>query len=202
MTIGAIAFDFGGVLTQPPARGFEEYARELGIPDSALAEYFIGGEMMARLEVGLISGRDFFRHVCVDAEQRYGARIDIRRLAAAAKAAETLDPAMITFVRELSTRMPVALLTNNVSSAGWRESFPFELFTTVVDSSEVGVRKPEPEIYRALIERLGLAPADILFVDDLPANVAGATAVGIDAVLFTVLADLLRDLANRGLPKP
>jgi epoxide hydrolase-like predicted phosphatase len=202
MSIGAIAFDFGGVLTPPPARAFEDYARELGIPDRALAGYFIGGEMMARLEVGAISGREFFRHVCVDAEQRYGRRIDIRRLAAAAKSAETLEPAMITFVRELSARMPVALLTNNVSSATWRETFPFELFTVVVDSSEVGVRKPEPEIYRALIQRLGLEPAEILFVDDLPANVAGAEAVGLDGVLFTGLDALLRELAERGLPDP
>ncbi|WP_326835361.1 HAD family phosphatase [Amycolatopsis rhabdoformis] len=202
MTIGAIAFDFGGVLTQPPARGFEEYARELGIPDPALAQYFLGGEMMARLEVGALSPRDFFRHVCVDAEEKYGQRIDIRRLAAAATAAETLDPAMIAFVRELSTHLPIALLTNNVASASWRATFPFDLFTTVVDSSEVGVRKPEPEIYQALIERLGLAPAEILFVDDLPANVTGATAVGIDAVLFTGLADLHQTLADRGLPHP
>jgi putative hydrolase of the HAD superfamily len=199
MTVRAVAFDFGGVLTQPPARAFEEYARELAIPDHALADYFTASEMMARLEVGAISSREFFKHVCVDAERRFGARLDIQRLAAAARTAEQLDPGMMTFVRELSGQVPVALLTNNVASATWRRDFPFGLFTASIDSSEIGVRKPDPEIYRVLVGRLDLEPSSIVFVDDLPANVAGAEDVGLRGLLFTGVDALRSTLAQYGV---
>ena len=59
--------------------------------------------------------------------------------------------------------------------------------------------KPDPAIYRALLERNGLAAKDCLFIDDSPKNVDGAKAVGMDAVQFTDPATLRRDLIQRAL---
>ncbi|MCO5305956.1 MAG: HAD-IA family hydrolase, partial [Microthrixaceae bacterium] len=59
-----------------------------------------------------------------------------------------------------------------------------ELFDDVVDSSAVGLRKPDPRIYELSLSRLGVAAPDTVFIDDAPGNVAGARAVGMNAVLI------------------
>jgi putative hydrolase of the HAD superfamily len=202
MTVTAVAFDFGGVLTHTAFGGLDAYGAELGLPADALARYFRDDPKMAALEVGEITSRDFMKYVCVDAEQRYGQRIDIRRLGAAAGEGERLNPEMIEFVERLGAGCDVALVTNNVAAAGWRADFPFHLFGVVVDSSEVGVRKPDPRIYRALLERLDRDPEEVAFVDDLPRNVEAAAALGLRPVLFTGPADCRERLAELGVAVP
>lgn len=184
-TVDAVAFDFGGVLTHTAFGGLAEYERELGLPADAIVTRFRDGGQMARLEVGEISSREFFKGVCVDVQRQHGQRLDIRRLAGAASAGERLNPAMLALVERVGRRCRTALLTNNVAGAGWRASFPFELFAVVVDSSEVGVRKPDPASYAELLRRLELPAERVAFVDDLPRNVAAAAEAGIHPVLFT-----------------
>jgi putative hydrolase of the HAD superfamily len=80
----------------------------------------------------------------------------------------------------------LALITNNVreGSATWRALVPVdELFDVVVDSSEVGMRKPNPAIFHHALERLGVAPHAAVFLDDTPGNVEGARRAGLAAIL-------------------
>lgn len=74
-----------------------------------------------------------------------------------------------------------------------------QVFRDVVVSGQAGLLKPDPAIYRLLLDRNGLDPADCVFVDDSPANVEGALALGIDAIRFTDAEDLAHALAGRGL---
>jgi epoxide hydrolase-like predicted phosphatase len=185
MAVTAVAFDFGGVLTHSAFAGFAAYGAELGLPDEALVTFFRDDPQMGLLETGQITSREFMKYVCIEAERRHGQRIDMRRLAEAAAQALVLNPAMMTFVEEVGRHATVALLTNNVAEAAWRETFPFHLFSVVVDSSEVGVRKPDPKIYSALLERLDRPAQEVAFVDDLRVNVDAAEALGIHPVLFT-----------------
>lgn len=80
-----------------------------------------------------------------------------------------------------------ALCTNNVKegSKGWRELLPVdELFDAVVDSSEVGMRKPDPRIYRHTLDLIGVEDAArAVFLDDHPGNVAGAERAGLAGLL-------------------
>jgi epoxide hydrolase-like predicted phosphatase len=82
----------------------------------------------------------------------------------------------------------VGLLTNNVreGSASWRAKIPVdELFEVVVDSCEVGMRKPNPAIYLLALELLGVTdPSTAVFLDDAPGNVDGARRAGLHAILF------------------
>jgi len=91
-------------------------------------------------------------------------------------------------IRELKRDgLAVALLTNNVKEFGdaWRAMFPVdELFEVVVDSSAVGIRKPDERIYRLTCERIGVEPAAAIFVDDNRDNVEAAQGVGMAAVHF------------------
>ena len=183
--VAAVAFDMGGVLTHTSFGGLEAYAADLGLPEGLLTGYFRGHPQMVLLETAKISSREFFKFVCVDCEQRTGTRLDIRELASAAAKGEVLNPVMLELVDEVHRDCTTALLTNNVAEAGWRATFPFDLFDVVIDSSQVGVRKPDPRIYEELIRRLGVPAEAIAFVDDLPENLPPAARLGIRAVLFT-----------------
>ncbi|UNX53213.1 HAD family phosphatase [Georgenia sp. TF02-10] len=74
------------------------------------------------------------------------------------------------------------------------------LLDGVVVSGQEGVIKPDPAIFRVLLERYGLDPASTVFVDDSPANVATAAALGLHARVFTTAATLRADLRALGLP--
>jgi putative hydrolase of the HAD superfamily len=76
-------------------------------------------------------------------------------------------------------------------------------FDQVTFSCELGVIKPQPEIYRHAIENLQIAPAEGLFIDDRPQNIEGARAVGLRVELFTTWEEFRKqDLARYGLPEP
>jgi putative hydrolase of the HAD superfamily len=91
-------------------------------------------------------------------------------------------------IRDLKRRgIRLGLLTNNVKEFGehWRTMFPLDdLFEEVVDSSHVGMRKPEREIYELTCSRMGIVPTEAVFIDDNADNVAAARAYGMEAVHF------------------
>ncbi|HBU02942.1 MAG TPA: hypothetical protein DEA70_00505 [Acidimicrobiaceae bacterium] len=83
-----------------------------------------------------------------------------------------------------------AVVTNNVrefadmgDGRGWRRMVPMEHMTVVVDSSVVGMRKPDGEIFTHLLSELGVAADEAVLVDDTPVNLDGARSVGMQAVL-------------------
>lgn len=103
----------------------------------------------------------------------------------------------------LARQVPLFAITNWAA-----ETWPMALdayprlgrvFRDVVVSGQAGLLKPEPAIYRLLLDRNGLDAGDCIFVDDSPANVEGARALGIDAIRFTGAGELLRALAARGV---
>jgi epoxide hydrolase-like predicted phosphatase len=199
MPITAVAFDFGGVLARSPSQALDAYAADLGLPDGTFLPFFRGDPQMAALETGTISGRDFFKYVCIEVEARHGVRVDIRALAGAAAVGETLDPRMLDLVREVRERCATALLTNNVREAGWRATFPFDLFDVVVDSSEVGVRKPDPVIYQSLLARLDRPASEVAFVDDFVENLPPAAAIGISTIAFADEEQCRTELTRLGV---
>jgi len=111
-------------------------------------------------------------------------------------------------IRELKGRgLRLGLLTNNVKEFGdhWRTMFPLEeLFEEVVDSSHVGMRKPEREIYEITCSRMAIQPAEAVFVDDNADNVMAAREFGMEAVHFredpwAAIAELDAILERRGV---
>jgi len=93
------------------------------------------------------------------------------------------DDAMIDAVRTARAGGVKTGLITNSWGLGIYERAPMDLFDATVISGDVGLHKPQPEIYRLACERLGVEPDDAVFVDDLRENVAGAEAVGMTAVL-------------------
>jgi putative hydrolase of the HAD superfamily len=110
-------------------------------------------------------------------------------------------------MRDLKAQgLRVGLLTNNVKEFGehWRATFPIDMCDDIVDSSHVGMRKPEREIYALACERLAIAPGEAVFVDDNADNVAAARAFGMETVHFgadpwVALGELDAILERRGV---
>jgi epoxide hydrolase-like predicted phosphatase len=199
--ITAIVFDLGGVITVPPFEGLVAYERELGLPTGALSRYFRGHELMHRLERGEITAREFWKTLGTEVEADHGVRLQLAEVAAAADQGSALRPEMLDLVRDLHGRYTLALLTNNVKEAvTWREQLPHELFDVLIDSSAVGLRKPDPRIYELLLERLDRPAAEVVFIDDFEENLPPAAALGIATVVFDSPEQLRAELAARGCP--
>ena len=189
----ALICDFGGVLTTPLGNSFAAWSRESGIPleevgrAMAAATERHGVHPLFVLERGEITQEEFLRRI--DAELVEGQSLD-GMLDVYFTHLER-NPEMIAYAGELRARgLRTALLTNNVREwePRWRALLPEieEIFEVVVDSGFVGMRKPEPEIYRLTLERLGggLEPQDCVFVDDIEVNCETARELGMTAVRF------------------
>ncbi len=115
------------------------------------------------------------------------------------------DPAMLTWVAALQQHgLRTAVLSNMVPEVlqAMRTQPRFAWlsgFTHLTWSCELHIAKPDPAIYLHTCERLGVAPADALLLDDKPENIRGAEAIGMQGILFTDIAHLRQDLAARGL---
>ncbi len=110
----------------------------------------------------------------------------------------------VDILRELRDAGVALYALTNWSAETWPialERYPFlAWFQGIVVSGEVGAAKPEPEVFRVLVERYGVVPASSVFIDDQPANVEAARRLGFRAIRFTDAGAARRELAALGLP--
>jgi putative hydrolase of the HAD superfamily len=141
------------------------------------------------LERGECSGAEFEQILAARLLRVDGAAVAPEGLLRRMFAASLPVPAMYDTIRTLrAAGFSTALLSNSWGCDEYpRADFP-GLFDTVVLSGEVGMRKPEKEIFLHAAETLGLAPAECVFIDDMEANVAAAQACGMTGVLHTETA--------------
>lgn len=194
--IRAVISDFGGVLTNRLIEAFAAFQDETGISTEQLGRGMQrvaerdGEYPLFRLERGEISERDFLEHLSWGLELELGHRPTLHRFREVYFEALHPNEPMLDLMRELRGRgLRMAILTNNVREWEelWRSKLPLdEIFELIVDSAWVGMRKPDHEIYRLTIDRLGegLEPSDCLFVDDNELNVEAARELGMTAVQF------------------
>ena len=104
---------------------------------------------------------------------------------------------LIAWFHAQRPRYRTAILTNSFVGSREQEEARYG-FTSLCDlaiySHEVGMRKPDPRIYARACERLGVAPAEIVFLDDVPANIDAARAFGLQGVLFENTAQAIADI--------
>jgi epoxide hydrolase-like predicted phosphatase len=185
----ALLLDYGGVLTGPVHTSFARFERDLGIPPGRSFEVLVaasrttGGGVIGALERGemtLEAFDAFLRGLLQDAGHALDPGIELLAgMFAAMEPAGTLWELVAT-VRERGVR--TGLLSNS-----WGYGlYPFDrleqLFDDLVLSGQVGLRKPDPAIYRLAADRLGVALEACVFVDDLERNVEVATELGMVGV--------------------
>ncbi len=172
--IRSVMFDFGGVITASPFDAFGRYERDHGLPEGLLRQINSSdpdGNAWAQLERGDIDFPSFCS--LFEAEARVlGFEVDAS--AVVGVLGGEVRPQMVEAVRHCSSRFKTACLTNNFASmeAGLRADVAdvFALFDAVLESSRLGVRKPDPEFYRLACEALAVAPHEVVFLDDLGVN--------------------------------
>jgi putative hydrolase of the HAD superfamily len=180
--IRALVVDFGGVLTTSIWPAFAAFCEEEGLAPDAARDLFRDDaealKLLRGLETGEIADADF--------EQRFGALLGVvepEGLIPRMFAGLGPDMEMVEAVRAARRGGVKTGLIWNSWGLGIYERAPIDLFDAAVISGEVGLHKPQPEIYRLACERLEVDPAAAVFVDDLRENCDGAERVGMTAVL-------------------
>ncbi len=200
--------DWGGVLSAPiltsvrawiDADGIDwESYRAVMRPWVSQAYGIDGGpNPVHALERGECSGAEFERILAARLRRLDGAPVVADGLLRRMFAGLVPVPAIYDTIRALRVAgLRTALLSNSWGCDEYpRADFP-ALFDTVVLSGEVGMRKPEPEIFRHAAQTLGLPPEECVFIDDMPANVAAAQACGMTGVLHSETAATARALQD------
>lgn len=187
----AILWDFGGVFTTSPFESFATYERQKGLPEGLIRTVNTRNpdtNAWARLERNEISVDEFDAAFAVESAT-LGHRVpgyEVIRLLFG-----EVRPAMVEALRRCRQHFHTACITNNFGTIGpeavsptraaaWKEVST--LFEFVLESSKVGVRKPEPAIYLMACEKLGVAPTEAVFLDDLGINLKPARALGMRTV--------------------
>ena len=197
--IRAVFFDLGKVLLdfdwEAVCKGATAYC---DMEPVRMVRWIATSRQTYEYESGRLTSHQFFEHARV----ALGFRGEFEDFAGLWSDIFTEIPETVALVRELKGRVPLALLSNtNEMHMDWvmrRWSF-MRLFDSMVLSFREGCAKPEPEIYRRALATMAVEPADAFFVDDRPENIAGALAVGMDAVPFTDAVALRAALMARGL---
>ena len=205
MTVSAVVFDLGGVLTESPMTAFTAYEEEAGLPPGLIVRLNSTDpdtNAWARFERNELDVAGF--SAAFEAEAlAAGHRVEAGRVLAALRG--ELRPPMVEAVRRLrAAGLPLALLSNNV--APMERSGPvgelLGLFDAVVESSVEGVRKPEPEIYRRALTRLSdavgrtIEATDCAYLDDLGINLKPARELGFSTIKVVDPAAALAELSE------
>jgi epoxide hydrolase-like predicted phosphatase len=212
--IEGVIFDYGGVISVPVFHDLGPVDDELGVERGSLHRLLFGepGAPQAdfhRLEVGEITLDEFIEGLERRAPEVLGRPLEPEHFArfTAERPLQVQWPIVHRIHRLREDGVALALLTNNAKefSQSWRASVPVtELFDVIIDSSEVGMRKPDPRIYQLTCEQLGVEPEAAVFLDDNLENVEAASALGIETVLVVTsslesIAMLDEILERRGI---
>jgi putative hydrolase of the HAD superfamily len=207
--IRAVLWDFGGVITTSPFEAFAHYERENDLPAdfirglNAANHHENAWAMFERSQVPFDEFCDLYEAEAHAAGHPIDARAVIGCLSG------DVRPEMIDALRAIKQNgLKQACLTNNFFSGGHpRAPGRFdvapaqagrdpilELFDVIVESSRIGVRKPEPEFYRIACEQLGIEPGEAVMLDDLGVNLKPAREMGMQTIKVVDAAEALREL--------
>lgn len=185
----AVLFDLGGVVFPSPFEAFDRYDERAGIePGFCRRLIRVSSETgaWAALERGELTMGEFYVGLEAEAEE-LGFTIEAARVMATIAESSGARPAMLAAIGVLRQHgLKVGALTNNWANEGGSTSFGGisggSLFDTIVESTKVGMRKPDPRIYELALSRLGAAPTETVFLDDLGINLKPARDMGMTTI--------------------
>jgi putative hydrolase of the HAD superfamily len=186
----AVIFDFGGVITESPFEAFNKLEAARGLPKDFIRRINATNphdNAWAKFERAEITPAAFDTAFADEARAQgfeLGGRDVIACLAGAVR------PSMLEALRRIAQRYKTGCITNNVKSDNktggmWNNPAVDEamsLFQHVIESSKVGVRKPDPRIYRMMTDALAVEPAACIYLDDLGINLKPAREMGMTTI--------------------
>jgi putative hydrolase of the HAD superfamily len=208
--VRVVLWDFGGVLTESPFVAFRRFERARGLPANFLRDINTrnpDGNAWARFERSELTPEEFDRAY---ASETRAAGHEVHGLDVIDLLYGEVRPEMVRALRTCKQHYTNACVTNNVNAGPGRgiDRDPqrstqcqavLDLFDTVIESSKIGARKPEPRFFELVCMRLRIAPEQAVYLDDLGANLKPAKAMGMRTIKVeepaTALAELETALA-------
>ena len=188
--IEAVIWDFGGVLTSSPFEAFARFETERGLPADIIRRTNAANHLenawakFERAEVDI----DTFDELFATESLALGAQVRGRDVLPLLSG--DLQPEMVEALRRVKMRLKTGCITNNlpanaIGSASGRTLYIAEvmaLFDHVIESAKIGLRKPDPRIYRMMVDALGVDPAKCVYLDDLGVNLKPAREMGMTTI--------------------
>ena len=198
--IKAVIFDVGGVLIRTADHSSRrQWEKKLGLAEWESEQIVFNSEMGHKAQRGEISDAELWQWV--------GQRLTLspKRLAdfrAGFWAGDVLDEALIEYIRRLRPAYQTAIISN--ATDGLHDSLTHQhaiadAFDLIVGSAVEKVMKPDPEIYRRALARLGRPPDEAVFIDDFAHNIAAAQALGMAVIHYQPGTDVPAELARLGV---
>ena len=181
--------DFGGVLTTSVWNSFADFCREKGLPEDSMRRLFREDPAaladLRELETGRMQEPEFERRFA----ERLGLEDATDLIDSMFRGMKPCEPMVAAVGAARAGGVRTGLVSNSWSTSHYDRALLTELFDAVVISAEVGLHKPQPEIYLLASKRVAVEPERCVFVDDLRENCAGAESVGMTAILHREVAD-------------
>ena len=205
MDLQAVIFDYGEVLSGPPdPQAHRNLLAIAGVPEEAFEKAYWAHRL--DYDADILDGQTYWQTVARDTGASFTVKQIEQLMEQDAIMWMNLNPAMIAWIpriKEAGFRLGI------LSNMGFgvldymRPRFPWlAQFDYLTFSCDLGIVKPDPAIYLHTVKKLGVAPDQALFIDNLETNITGAQAVGLHAALFQNVEQLQKDLSQRGFPLP
>jgi putative hydrolase of the HAD superfamily len=189
----AVIWDFGGVLTSSPFEAFTRFETERGLPADIIRRTNAANHLenaWAKFERAEVDIETFDR---LFAAESLALGAEVRGRDVLPLLAGDLRPEMVEALRRVKSKFRTGCITNNlpanaIGSAGGRTLYIAEvmaLFDHVIESAKIGLRKPDPKIYRMMVEALGVDPKRCVYLDDLGVNLKPAREMGMTTIKVT-----------------
>jgi len=202
VAIEAVIFDFGGVLTSSPFEAFARFETERGLPIDIIRRTNAANHLenawakFERAEVDI----DTFDHLFAEESRALGAEVRGRDVVSLLQG--DLRPEMVEALKRIKAQFKTGCITNNlpanaIGSMTGRSLYIAEvmvLFDHVIESAKIGLRKPDPRIYRMMVETLKVDPKSCVYLDDLGVNLKPAREMGMTTIKVVSGAQAIAEL--------
>jgi len=202
MSVEAVIWDFGGVLTSSPFEAFARFETERGLPADIIRRTNAANHLenawakFERAEVDI----DAFDQLFAAESLALGAEVRGREVLPLLSG--DLRPEMVDALKRIKQQCKTGCITNNlpanaIGSASGRSLYIAEvmvLFDHVIESAKIGLRKPDPRIYKMMVEALKVDPRKCVYLDDLGVNLKPAREMGMTTIKVLNAAQALGEL--------
>ena len=201
MKYKAIIWDFGGVITSSPFEAFNDFEEANGLPKDIIRTINSENSDMnawAQFESNSIT-IDQFNDLFLKEAKAKGFDIKGRDIIKLLKG--SIRENMVSFLRELKSDFKLGCITNNVKSSSEENTDneteeAMSIFDHVIESSIVGIRKPNPEIYMMSCDALNVSPDQCIYLDDLGINLKPARELGMTTIKVIQPEDAIQEVRN------
>lgn len=195
MKVKAVFWDFGGVIvrTQNPTPR-EELAKELGISRKELEYLVFSSESGEKAQRGEISYETHWENL----QKLFNlSRDEILQLQEKFWASDSVDQQLVEYIRQLQKSTSTGLISNAFSDLHFHLNETLQiadLFNVLIISAEVGIVKPNPEIYYYALNQLNVHPSESIFIDDKLDNILAANQIGMHGIVFRNTEQTIADI--------